>query len=98
MKENDDLWSGILRYRYSNHILKLFSDDGSTITRNESIWWRDLLRVDTTNGVLHNLFSNNILCRLKNESGISFWNNKWITNKTLKETFPEAFANVMVKD
>lgn len=67
------LWSGILRFRYINPELKMFTDDGRMTRRGDSIWWKDLLRVELKDGVHLNFFSNNILCILENRSGISFW-------------------------
>ncbi|KAI5411581.1 hypothetical protein KIW84_056590 [Lathyrus oleraceus] len=38
VKENDALWSEILRVRYINPKLKMFIDGGSKTRRDESIW------------------------------------------------------------
>lgn len=53
--------------------------------------------MELKNETNQNICTNHILCRLKSDNEISFWNRKWIGNQTLKEAFFEAFEGVVDK-
>lgn len=55
------------------------------------------MKVEVKNGVVLNVFTNNILCRLKIGSGISYLHNLWLGNQSLKDAFLKAYVEAIDK-
>ncbi|CAI8589852.1 unnamed protein product [Vicia faba] len=70
----------------------MFGSGGMGGNQRDSVWWKDLLKLDWLDGVEQSVFANNILCRFLEGNNIYFWHNKWMGYQMLKEAFPELFA------
>ncbi|GAU46194.1 hypothetical protein TSUD_93810 [Trifolium subterraneum] len=63
--------------------------------RNDSLWWRDILKVGGLEGNLW--FSSNVSSVLGDGKSIGFWKEKWIDNASFKELFPNLFEKELDK-
>lgn len=86
------IWRGLINHRYKNPEGKMFISDKSVISHGDSIWWRDLILVDSLEFDNCNCFSGNTLCRVKDGKSTTFWFSRWAGNQTLKEAFHESFV------
>ncbi|XP_058742136.1 uncharacterized protein LOC131614590 [Vicia villosa] len=43
LTEKEAVWSGIINHRYDNSALKILVEDVSVVSKQDSIWWRDVL-------------------------------------------------------
>lgn len=76
------VWSSILRHRYDNPELKVLVEDSSVLCNKDSIWWRDLILSD--NSVDSNdRFAGDILSKVVNGPGTSFWHSKRLGHQLL---------------
>ena len=60
--------------------------------------WKDILRLKSNNFSLFKTFKDNIRIVIGNGKRISFWNDVWVGNATLKEVFPRLELIAVNKD
>ncbi|RHN63454.1 putative reverse transcriptase zinc-binding domain-containing protein [Medicago truncatula] len=70
------LWKTVLREKYGENTSMIFSEEGTRWPRFASGWWKELKTLEV--GLGANWFSNNVVRKVSNERGTSFWKDKWI--------------------
>lgn len=90
--EKNALWSGLLRYMYKNLKVKVFLCDKSVLSKEGSIWWKDIILVDFNSETNNSFFLDLINCRLRDGRKIPFWHCKWIGNQAMQDAFLEVYA------
>ncbi|MCH90431.1 ribonuclease H protein, partial [Trifolium medium] len=88
--DNEAMWFDLLQFRYGHNISSLMHHENNYVGRNDSLWWRDLMRVGCPGDA--NWFSSNIWCVMGNGKRISFWKEKWLGTTTFCELFPGLFS------
>ncbi|XP_058777040.1 uncharacterized protein LOC131651391 [Vicia villosa] len=91
MTEENAIWSNILKHRYSKPVVKMFVNDKVVLTRNDSIWWRNLLMINDCAGSNGVSISDLFFCRVNSGENVSFWFSKWAGNQVISEAFPELY-------
>lgn len=92
INEKEAIWNRIVCHRYITPKLKLLSSNDRDISKGYSIWWRDLVQLDSKTEGLAHTFSNSLSCRLKDGDHIPFWCSSWLGNQQLNEAFPKLHA------
>ncbi|XP_058776563.1 uncharacterized protein LOC131650876 [Vicia villosa] len=57
----------------------------------QSIWWRDLCKINLLDGVVANGFSGSFKCCCKNGKDVLFWHNRWLGDQPLCLVFPDLY-------
>jgi hypothetical protein len=89
-----ELWKEMIVARYGIDVLGKRSLGEIDVTRLGSTWWRDLCLLDK-DAVW---FNNAIGKRVGNGNLTSFWNDHWIGDQPLRQTFPRLFGISMQKN
>ena len=55
----------MIKHRYNNLEVKMFISDICALNCGDSIWWRDLILIDSLEDGKRNCFSDNIFYRVK---------------------------------
>ncbi|XP_058783674.1 uncharacterized protein LOC131658394 [Vicia villosa] len=71
--EANAIWSNLLIHRYKNPEVKMYVNDTGVISKNDSIWWRDLILINDCVGSNGLSVSDSFLCRVKSGDNVSFW-------------------------
>jgi hypothetical protein len=90
----NELWKEIVVARYGKDVMGKRVLGEVDVTRWGSSWWRDLCLIDQDSA----WFNNAIGKRVGNGNLISFWNEHWIGDQTLRQRFPRLFEISMHMD
>lgn len=95
LKDQNAAWRKILSSRYGNIESKVFVGSNPVLNSSDSIWWMDLMFVDSTIIPVENRFTSAIICTGEGGNDITFWYSKWICNQPLWETYLELFVHAI---
>lgn len=85
------IWRDLIKHRYNKSEVKMFISDVCAINCGNSIWWRDLILIDSIEDGKHNCFSDNTFCRVNDGINTYFLFNNWAGCQPLKDAFSELF-------
>ncbi|KAI5404073.1 hypothetical protein KIW84_051277 [Lathyrus oleraceus] len=91
VNDSGAIWRGLIKHRYKNSEVNMFISDVCALNRGGSIWWRDLILIDSLEDGKRNYSFVNTLYGVKDDVNTSFWFSKWVGNEPLKDVFPEFF-------
>ncbi|CAJ2644149.1 unnamed protein product [Trifolium pratense] len=78
-----------VRFRYKESVGNLLSWDDGAARSNDSIWWRDILKVGGKENDLW--FPKSVSSVLGDGNLIGFWKEKWLGEIPFRELFPKLF-------
>lgn len=90
--EANSIWSNLLVHRYKNPVVKMFVNDPGIISRKDSIWWRDLIKINDCEGTNGLSVSDFFRCAVRSGENVSFWFSTWGTHQTVSKAFLELYA------
>ena len=76
LQNNQSLWKIVLKEKYGENVSGLNPVDGARWPRFASGCWKELMTLE--GGAWANWFSNNVVRKVSNGRGTSFWKEKWI--------------------
>ncbi|XP_058783458.1 uncharacterized protein LOC131658145 [Vicia villosa] len=91
LTKKDVIWRSFLDLRYSNPRLKVLANNGDFISKEDSIWWRDVMTNNINIGGMEEGFSSFVKCRVGNGKNILFWDSIWLGNQTIRASFPDLY-------
>lgn len=90
-KEDKSIWSTFFKLRYSNAKLRVQYPKNERCSKNDSIWWRDLMNNDLSKDIIINGFSGCYKSIYRNGKDIIFLHRIWLEDQTLCEMFLDMF-------
>ncbi|XP_058774883.1 uncharacterized protein LOC131649149 [Vicia villosa] len=90
-KDKDAIWRSFIDLRYSNPNLKVMANKGDFDSKEDSIWWRDVMSNKINIGGLEVNFSCFVKCGVGNGNDILFWDSIWLGNQTIRSSFPDLY-------
>lgn len=88
LKDQNATWKKILSSRYENIENKVSVGRSSVLNSSDSIWWRDLVLVDSSIIPVENRFISAVRCTMGYGNDTTFWYSKWICSQPLWEAYP----------
>ncbi|XP_058786092.1 uncharacterized protein LOC131660788 [Vicia villosa] len=77
--------------RYSNPKIKVLANNGDFVSKDDSIWWRDVMTNKINIGGMEERFSSFVKCGVGNGNNILFWDSIWLGNQTIRSSFPDLY-------
>jgi hypothetical protein len=91
LNDHNNIWSNLIKFRYGDVSQKLLRSDCLDINAADSLWWKDLLLSGFIEEGEANWFKSLSKWELGNGESISFWNDLWCGDLTLKERFYDMY-------
>ncbi|CAK8565317.1 unnamed protein product [Lathyrus sativus] len=87
------IWPTLLSMRCGDIKVKVIDENKQSLSKEDSLWWRDLSLVGFMRGKVCSWFSYNISCKLGNRRSVEFWNNKWLGHVPIRTLFPLIYVH-----
>jgi hypothetical protein len=90
LTEDYSLWKEVLKGKYGDRII------GRVVLGEESkhwfssLWWRDICSIGSN--LDFNWFANGVEKRMGNGRNTSFWEDSWVGDTPLRQSFPRLFS------
>jgi len=90
--EENAIWYELMKHRYGAPHIKILNTDFPMCGSKDSLWWRDLLLLETNLVNEHGWFTKNISFKLGKGNNILFWRDKWHGNYPFRELYPLLYS------
>ncbi|XP_058721842.1 uncharacterized protein LOC131593378 [Vicia villosa] len=92
LHDDEAIWNSFIKARYFCPKIRIQVDGGMWQRKGESIWWKDLCKINLLEDRVANDFSGSFMCCCKNGKDVLFWHNRWLGDQPLRLVFPDLYA------
>jgi hypothetical protein len=84
------LWKEVVKSKYGDRIIGRVVLGEESKPWFSSLWWRDICSIGSN--LDSNWFANGVVKRMGNGRNTSFWEDSWVGDTSLRESFPRLFS------
>ncbi|MCH98363.1 cysteine-rich receptor-like protein kinase, partial [Trifolium medium] len=84
------MWKEVIRCKYGEEVVGRVEMGEDNVPWFSSLWWKDITSIGQN--LDRNWFAQEVVKNLGNGRNTSFWKDKWVGVRPLKESFPRLFS------